>query len=306
MKTKLNQGLTKIACACSVSLTILTGVLPPSLAGDPFRNSNPRDIGDKTEAAFDELFKKGNYKAAEEYVIVATQTEPNEPLAYAMRASLAYTKKDMEGLKNYANKTIEVAQNLSDKDPLRGNLYLAVGHFLEGGYIFQTEGPVSALPRLQKVFQYLETAEKVNPDDPELNLLKGYLELMLSVNLPFSSPQQAIERLETYAAPNFLVDRGIALAYRDLKDYDQALKFIKEALQETPDNPELHYLTGQILRSKGRKEKNVALLKQALDYYNQAFKKEDQLPEVVLKSLRYEHRKVQAEISDLEGGTPKK
>lgn len=305
MKTSLKRRLTKAAIAGSVFISVLTSILPPSLAGDPFRNSNPRNIGDKTEAAFDQLFKKGNYKLAEEYVIVATQNEPNEPLAYALRASLAYTKKDMEGLKNYAGKTIEVAQKLSDKDPLRGNLYLAVGHFLEGGYIFQTEGPVSALPRLQKVFQYLETAEKVNPDDPELNLLKGYLELMLSVNLPFSSPQKAIERLETYAAPDFLVNRGIALAYRDLKDYDKALQFIKEALQETPDNPELQYLTGQILRSKGRKEKNVDLLQQALDSYNLAFKKEDQLPEVVLKSLRYEHRKVQTEISEIKGGTSK-
>lgn len=304
MILRLNRLLTRVAIASSVTLTLLTSGIHSSLAGDPFRNSDPRNIGDKTQAAFDQLFKQGNYKAAQEYAIQATQSEPHEPLAYAMRASLAYTNKDMEGFKNYADKTIEVAQKLSDTDPLRGNLYLAVGYFLEGGYIFQTEGPVSALPRLQKVFQYLETAEKVNPDDPELNLLKGYLELMLSVNLPFSSPQQAIERLETYAAPNFLAYRGIALAYRDLKEYDKALQFIKEALQETPDNPELQYLTGQILRSKGRKEKNVDDLKQALDYYNLAFKKEDQLPEVVLKSLRYEHRKVQTEISDLGGTTP--
>lgn len=305
MKISINRQLTRIAIAGTVTLTLMTGLMPTSLAGDPFRTSNPRNIGDKTQAAFDELFKKGNYKVAEEYATVAIQSEPNEPLAYAMRASLAYTKKDMEGFKNYATKTIEVAEKLSGQDPLRGNLYLAVGHFLEGGYIFQTEGPISALPRLQRVFQYLETAEKVNPDDPELNLLKGYLELMLSVNLPFSSPQQAIERLETYAAPDFLVDRGIALAYRDLKDYDKALKFIQEALQVTPDNPELQYLTGQILRSKGRKDKNVTLLKQALDYYNLAFQKEDQLPEVVLKSLRYEHRKVQIEIGEIEGTNPK-
>ncbi len=78
-------------------------------------------------------------------------------------------------------------------------------------YVFQTEGAVSVIPRLQQVFQYLETAEKVNPTDPELNLLKGYMDLILAVNLPFSSPQEAIQRLETYGSPDYLVDRGIAL-----------------------------------------------------------------------------------------------
>jgi tetratricopeptide (TPR) repeat protein len=109
------------------------------------------------------------------------------------------------------------------------------------------------------VFQYLETAEKANPTDPELNLLKGYMDLILAVNLPFSSPQEAIERLETYGSPDYLVDRGIALAYRNLKQYDQALQFIDNALKATPNNPELMYLKGQILEFKAIRIKIPAL-----------------------------------------------
>jgi tetratricopeptide (TPR) repeat protein len=159
---------------------------------------------------------------------------------------------------------------------------------------------VSAIPRLQQVFQYLETAEKANPTDPELNLLKGYMDLILAVNLPFSSPQEAIQRLETYGSPDYLVDRGIALAYRDLKQYDQALRFIDNALKATPDNPELMYLKGQILRIQGNTDKNTGSLKLALDYFNNALKKQEQLPESVKKQLNREHRKVQEEIKSLE------
>jgi tetratricopeptide (TPR) repeat protein len=292
---------TKIALGLSLATTLLVGTwIRPGFAGDPFRKANPRPIGDKTEAAFNAIFKEGNYTEAKKLIVDATASEPNEPLAHAMRASLAYTDKDWETLKTYAGKTSEAAKKLQSSDPLRSNLYLAVGSFLEGTYVFQTEGPVAALPRLQQVFQYLDTAEKSGANDPELNLLKGYMDLMLAVNLPFASPEKAIERLETYGSPDYLVDRGIALAYRDLKNYDKALQFIDNALKATPENPELFYLKGQILRNQGNKNKNAGSLKRALDFYNLAMKKQDQLPEPVKKQLNREQRKVQEEIKAIE------
>ncbi|MEG3435945.1 Sll0314/Alr1548 family TPR repeat-containing protein [Pannus brasiliensis CCIBt3594] len=291
----------KIALGVSLVTTLLVGGLTnPAFAGDPFRKTNPKPIGDKTEAAFNAIFKDGNYPDAKRLVTEATEKEPNEPLAHAMRASLAYTDKDWETLKTYAEKTTAAARGLQSIDPMRSNLYLAVGSFLEGTYVFQTEGPVSALPRLQQVFQYLDNAEKLGATDPELNLLKGYMDLMLAVNLPFASPDQARERLEKYASPDYLVDRGIALAYRDEKNYDAALRYIDNALKATPENPELLYLKGQILRNQGNKAKNADSLKQALDYYNRAMKKQDQLPEPVKKQLNREQRKVQEEIKAID------
>ncbi len=64
----------------------------PSLAGDPFRDREPHQIGDQTEAAFKAIFQQGNYPEAERYLEQAVSKEPNEPLAYAMKASLAYAK----------------------------------------------------------------------------------------------------------------------------------------------------------------------------------------------------------------------
>ena len=281
-----------IALNLSFAVTLVVGFWSsPTLAGDPFRTSQVRNIGDKTESAFDELFIKGNYKQAKQELIAAESLEPNEPLAHAMRASLAYTEEDWETIRIYAIKTLQTAEILQAKDPMRGNLYLAVGHFLEGTYQFQMEGPVAALNKLQKVFYHFDKAQDYDSKDPELNLIKGYMDLMLAVNLPFASPDQAIQRFEAFAAPNYLVDRGIAIAYRDLDKYDRALKFADKALQQTPDNPEIHYLKGQILRAKSKEQNNLTMLRQALVHFKQALEKAEQLPESILKPIRRDHRK---------------
>lgn len=291
----------------SVTFSVATAIAlslwgNPTLAGDPFRKINPENIGEKTEAAFEAIFRQGNYKEAKNYLIEVDNTEEaNEPLAHAMRASIAYTEKDWETLKTYASKTIETAERLKDQNPVRGNLYVAVGHFLEGAYIYtQQQDPVSALTKLQQVFQYLDAAEASAPDDPELNLIKGYLDLILSVNLPFSSPEQAIARFEKYASPDYLVDRGIAVAYRDLKEYDRALQFAEKALETAPENPELQYLKGQILRKQGKQNKDLGLMKQAFSYFDRALTKEAQLPEAVLIAVRHERKVLEKEMNEFQ------
>jgi tetratricopeptide (TPR) repeat protein len=286
--------------------TVALGVWgSPTLAGDPFRQSNAANIGEKTEAAFEAVFRQGNYKEAKNYLIEADSAETNEPLAHAMRASLAYTEKDWETLKSYASKTIETAEQLKTQNPVRGNIYLAVGHFLEGAYIYkQQQDPVSTLTKLQQVFQFLDAAEQESPDDPELNLVKGYLELILAVNLPFSSPDQAIARLEQYAAPKYLVDRGIAVAYRDLKEYDKAMQFAEQALNAAPENPELYYLKGQILRKQGKQNQDLELLKQAFSYFEKTLAKQEQLPESILAPVRHERELLQKEMNEFQAYRP--
>ncbi len=289
----------RIPLAVSAVCAMLSLWGNPAFAGDPFRSSSPRNIGDKTEAAFKAIFLQGNYLQAKQYLEEATKTESNEPLAHAMRASLAYSDEDWATMKTYADKTLDAAQKLTPQDPLRGNLYIAVGHFLEGAYNFKTQGPLGAVDKLQQVFQYVEIAEKASPNDPELNLLKGYLDLLLAVYLPFSKPEEAIARFEKYAAPDYMVNRALSSAYRDLKQYDKAQEFIDKALQSSPENPELQYLKGQLLRNKGRLNKNMALLQEALTYYEKAMPKIDQLPESVKVSLRHEYNAVQHEIQKL-------
>jgi len=273
----------------------------PILAGDPFRTSNPKPIGDATEAAFNALFKNGNYKeAAERYLPEAESKEPSEPLVYAMRASLVYTdwqgdrenKALLASLKSYAVKTRETAAQLEATDPLRGNLYKAVSHGLEAAAILGENGTLKgapqALSKLQQVYGELDAAEKIAPNDPEFNLLKGWMDLLIAVNLPFSDSPQAIERLEK-AAPAYLAYRGMAVGYRDLKQYDKALQYVDIALKNTPNNPELHYLKAQILVGMDKNQ-------EAKEHFQNAAAKSAQLPKDLVAQLVREQCRNQSKI----------
>lgn len=263
----------------------------PSWAGDPFRSTKPRPIGDNTQAAFNSIFKEGDYKGAKAFLSKAESTESKEPLAYAMQAALAFTNGDLDGLNRYATKTRETAQQLTPTDPLRGNLYTAAGHFLEGAYEVKKQGsPVGALPKLQKVFQYLDEAKKVDPNDPELNLMAGYMDLMLAVNLPFSDPTQAITKLEKLGSPSYLAYRGIAIGYRDLKQYPKALNFVDRALNLTPNNPEVLYLKAQILRYQDNKP-------ESLEFFKKALEKQAQLPKESVAQISFEQCRLQNKVS---------
>lgn len=282
-----------------VQITLTTAILlnisvSPSCAGDPFRTQQPKKIGDRTEAAFKALFWQGNYIIATEQLQKATSSEPNEPLIYAIKASLAYNNQDLVSLNTNSRKTLETAQNLIASDPLRGNLYTAVGYFLQGAVILIREGTVNgasqALRNLGKVYTYLNKAEQISSNDPELNLIRGYMNLMLAVNLPFTSPDDAISELQRNAAPTYLVHRGIALAYRDLKQYSSALDYVNKALKDTPDNPEIYYLKAQILHEQGKQQKSQNLIKEAIANFDKALNKKSQLPPNLVKQIQSERK----------------
>jgi len=284
-----------IASAITVTISLWPNLI---LAKDPFRASSPRNIDNNTEAAFKAIFEQGNYPAAKRYLQQAESAQANDPLANAMRASLAFTENDMNSLKTYADKTLSSAQQLSGTDPLRGNIYTAVGHFLQGSYSFQKDGALGAMNKLQQVFQYLDEAKKIAPDDPELNLLKGYMDLMLAVNLPFSDPSQAIEQLEKSAAPKYLANRGMAIGYRDLKKFDKAMDYVNRTLAETPTNPEVRYLKAQILVAQGEKEKNPSLYNNANTDFDAALAKPEQLPKSMVAQIFYERCRNQRRIDN--------
>lgn len=285
-------------------VALLVGVLAsPTLAKDPFRTTNARPIGDKTEAAFRAVFERGDYKSAQSLL---NQSEPNEPLAYALRASIAYMNWQSETdsqrkqgflneFKGYATQTRATAEQLLSSDPLRANIYIAAGNFLEGAYVVGADGVVrgtpQALGKLQQAFNHLDKAEKISPQDPELNLLKGFIDLMLAVNisLPLSNSNDAIARLERFAQPRYLADRGLALGYRDLKQFDKALAAVDRALKVAPDNPELSYLKAQILVRRGQNKDSVALFQKALD-------KRSQLPAGTVAQIERELRRAKQRL----------
>ncbi|MBW4468886.1 MAG: tetratricopeptide repeat protein [Stenomitos rutilans HA7619-LM2] len=281
--------------AAIVSLSLWAG---PSLAKDPFRTTNPKAIDNRTEAAFKSLFEQGDYIAADKY---AQQADPSDPLTYALRASLAFIKwqgerddsqkaAQLDQFRDDATETRETALSLVAKDPLRGNLYQAVGHFLQSAYIFSKDGTVKGTPQalgeIQQAFKYLDNAEKVDPSDPELNLLRGYIDLFVSLNLPFSSPTDAINRLDKYASPRYLAYRGLALGYRDLNQPAKALAAVDSALKATPNNPDVLYLKAQILVRQGDNRGSLA-------YFDKALTKRKQLPPGLIKQIDKERTRAQ-------------
>lgn len=311
MNTLRQRGL----AIFSSSVLLLSLGTTAAWAGDPFRGDrNPSNIGDHTEAAFEAIFAAGDYRQALHHIQMALRSEGSDPLAPAIRASLAYNlDSDLETMQRYAEQTKVAAQalldrpNASPQDQVRGNLYLAAGTFLDGVYTWENEKDyVSAALTVQEVFGYINAAERIDEaaqlNDPELNLVKGYIELLLSVNLPMSSPENAIAEFEATAQPRYLVDRGIAIAYRDIgykagkagnvdkarTAYRNALDHVNNSLDATPGNPELLYLKAQILHEQGKVNqgvakqnptaRDIAQVEEAVDLFNQALAARAQLP----------------------------
>lgn len=263
----------------------------PTLAGDPFRTADPHAIGSSTEEAFNAMFREGDYPKAQAAVDKALTEEPNEPMLPALKASLLFLEDDSnnwEAFKPYATQTRETAENLTETDPLRGHIYTAVGHFLEGAYTLKTEGTVrgtpEALAKLRQVFQNLDEAAKLDATDPELNIIKGFMDLMLAVNLPFANPNESIDRFNNYAAPDYLKHRGLAIAYRDLDRPDDAMVEVDKALAITPNNPEVKYLKAQIFVEQTKHE-------DSLKYFKEAWANKNQLPGEIRHQLKRECNK---------------
>ncbi|MDS3860763.1 Sll0314/Alr1548 family TPR repeat-containing protein [Thermosynechococcaceae cyanobacterium BACA0444] len=280
-----------LTCAAIV-LTHTSG----AWAADPFRTGeNSRPISDATSAVFVAVFRDGNYTKGRQLLPAALRASAQEPLTLTMAGGMAFLDGNWADLNRYANQTIQAAQKLSGQDPLRGNLYQAVGNFLlaahdmsEGG-----SGPVAgaalALMRAQDVFGYLNQAKAINPNDPELNLIQGFIEWGVANNLGIFKIEDAITRLQTQAAPPYLSYRGVALAYRDLNQSQLALEAIEKAIAAAPNNPELIYLKAQILSQAGNKQASLSL-------FNQALTMSEQLPGDLVKQMKLERDQVQAAL----------
>lgn len=283
-KTQLKRLTALLLGSATLTVSLLGG---PALAGDPFRPSAPNaSVDDQTETAFQLIFRDGDYASAIRELDAAEQAGSEDPLIYAMQASMAFLDQDWAQLTEYAVQTEVKAQELMAEDELRGHLYQAVGIFMRGAAVLKEQGIARGTPQalgmLQQVFSHIGEAEKIDPNDPELSLLKGFMDLMLAVNLPFSNPGQAIDRLENTAYPDYVAQRGIALGYRDLSEYNNALDAVNAALDSAGPNPELLALKAQILAKDGNQS-------ESLTFYQQALESESQLHPRLASQIRFEH-----------------
>jgi tetratricopeptide (TPR) repeat protein len=234
--------------------------------------------GSNVERAKEAMFRDGDYIKAKEYLDAALKTEPNEPLTYAMSTLYPFGAGDYERVKDYGEKTVKAAEKLTKTNAMRGNLYQGVGLAILAAYEMKKEngGALGALGKLQKVFEFIDKAKKLEPNNSELNLIKGYMDLLLAVNVPFSDTNQAIEQLQN-AEPRYLALRGMYIGHRDLKQYDKASVAINAALKLAPQNPELTYYKAQLLAIRGREQKNDADLRESIKLFEVAYQKRDRL-----------------------------
>lgn len=303
MKLNLKSIVGKTALNLSLVALTLGTAIAPSFAGDPFRSQNARPISNQTEQGFNALFKEGNYDKSLEYLEAAYRADTKDPMVPALLASLYYAEGNWSKLNEYAQETKTRANALVATDKLRGNLYLGVGHFLEGGYLFETKGAFAALGKVPTAMSYFDKAKEENASDPEYNLVRGYTDLLLATNLPFANVDQAVDQFAKYGSPDYLVNRGIAIAYRDLGRGDrtklsQALSYVNLALAKTSTNPELHYLKAQILHMQANRETNdmgrrSELYQEANQFFDLAYQRRSQLPEMIAVQLEKERSKAQ-------------
>lgn len=303
-------SIARASVAFSVTLLatlglVITSTIAPALAADPFRDRNPRDLNDKAVEAFEAMFKEADYPAAKDALDDAIRQAPDEPLVYALLAAIDYLEAGSDDLpasfRTYATRTRETGAALvsDDTDPLRGNLYIGVGYFLEAADVFLSEGTLRGMPaalsKVQQTFDHLDLASRENSSDPELNAIKGYIDLLLAVALPFANVTPALERLEQYGGPSYVSLRGVAVGYRDLDRPEDAMNAIDRAIEAASDNPELEYLKAQIFVE----QRDYAT---SLEWFDEALEEDDQLLPATVRQMCRERRKA-AERAVRDGAT---
>ena len=320
MKFKFSLD-TLIAVATGVALTQSTVFAPISqlnptitaaVAGKPAPKPNSNMVfpptgirkkqGSNVERAKESMFRDGDYVKAKQYLTAALKTEPNDPLTYAMNTLYPFSAGDYEKVKEYGEKTTKTAEQLMKTNPMRGNLYQGVGFAILGAYEMKKAngGALGALSKLQKVFEYIDKAKKIEPNNSELKLIKGYMDLLLAVNVPFADTNQALEQLQN-AQPRYLALRGMYIGHRDLKEYDKASVAINAALKIAPQNPEFTYYKAQLLSIRGREQNNETELRESIKLFEIAYQKRDRLLLSTISQILSERCQAKAALTKTSG-----
>jgi tetratricopeptide (TPR) repeat protein len=247
-----------------------------ALAADPFRvGVKARPIGASLQGAFEDFFRDGKYQSSSEKLTKAQVENPSEPLVYTLLAATAYQNRQKDVFLTTLPKIRETSQAIARKDAARSHLYTGIAQGLEGYFL---KDDVTTLPKAltyaSSMLLEIDKARQLSPNDPEINLFVGFINLVLSKH------SEALSNFQK-AGPPYLALRGQALVYRDTKDYANAQIAVDKAIAAAPQNPELFYLKAQILVPQNKQMEAVAL-------FDKALKLGDQLPEGTRKQITKE------------------
>jgi Tfp pilus assembly protein PilF len=273
--------------AIGLLVSIILFYTSPALAQDPFRKGpDARPMGPALESAFEDFFRTGEFQKASQKLGKAQAENPNEPLVYTLQAAIAYLNGQRDKMLEMTQKTREVSQAIESKDAARSHLYRGIAQGLEGSSYYLKDGLPGipkALTYVSSMFLEIDKAKQLAPDDPEVNLLVGYINTLLN---KYDDALQEFRK----AGPPYLSYRGQALVYRDTKAYPKAQAMVDKALAAAPQNPDLLYLKGQILALQSKPSEAIALFDQALTIGKQ-------LPESTKKQIRIERTNQMTQIS---------
>lgn len=228
-------------------------------AADPFRvGIKARPIGPSLQSAFEDFFRFGKYQSSTQKLTQAQTENPNEPLVYTLLAATAYQNRQKDVFLTTLPKIRETSQTLMSKDAARSHLYKGIAQGLEGYFL---KDSVTSLPKAltyaSSMLLEIDKAHQLSPNDPEINLFVGFINLVLNKH------DEALTNFQK-AGPPYLALRGQALVYRDTKDYGNAQVAVDKAIAAASQNPELFYLKAQILVLQNKPTEAVALFDKAL------------------------------------------
>jgi tetratricopeptide (TPR) repeat protein len=258
-----------------------------ALAADPFRvGIKARPMGPSLQSAFEDFFRYGKYQSSSQKLTKAQSENPNEPLVYTLQAATAYQNQQKDVFMATLPKIRAASKAIAAKDSARSHLYQGVAQGLEGYFL---KDSVTDLPKTltyaSSMLLEIDKAHSLSPNDPEINLFVGFINMVLGKN------DEALKNFQK-AGPPYLALRGQALVYRDTKDYANAQIAVDKAIAVAPQNPELLYLKAQIFV----KQKNTT---EAVKYFDQAIKLGDQLPEGTLKQIKKEKESQVAQLPNV-------
>ncbi len=247
-----------------------------ALAADPFRvGIKARPIGLSLQGAFEDVFRYGRYQSSSLKLTKAEVENPNEPLVYTLQAATAYQNNQKEAFLMTLPKIRAASKVIAAKDSARSHLYHGIAQGLEGYFLKDNLADLpKTLTYASSMLLEIDKAHQLSPNDPEINLFVGFVNMVLSKN------DEALKNFQK-AGPPYLALRGQALIYRDTNDYANAQIAVDKAIAIAPQNPELLYLKAQILV----KQKNST---EAVKFFDQALKLGTQLPEGTIKQIKKE------------------
>jgi tetratricopeptide (TPR) repeat protein len=251
-----------------------------ALAVDPFRvGIKARPMGLSLESAFKDFFLYGKYQSSIPKLAKAQVENPNEPLVYTLQAATAYQNQQNDKFLASLSKIRDASKAIAAKDSARSHLYQGVAQGLEGYFL---KDSVTDLPKTltyaSSMLLEIDKAHQLSPNDPEINLFVGFINMVLGKN------DEALQNFQK-AGPPYLALRGQALVYRDTRDYGKAQIAVDKAISVAPQNPELLYLKAQILVL----QKNPT---EAMKYFDQALKLGKELPADTLKQINKERSSI--------------